>query len=116
MKIRDVVHITDGEFICCESEGLYDIKKAFCSDLMSDVLAYADEEVLLVTALVNNQVIRTAEMMDLKAILFVQNKIPSEEVVGLAQLNKICLIRTRLSAYEAVGRLFSGGLLGIEIV
>lgn len=48
------------------------------SDMMSDVLAYVKDQAVLLTGLVNSQVIRTAEMMDMRCIVFVRSKKPNE--------------------------------------
>ena len=59
-----------------DSEVHYD----FSSDMMSDVLAYADEHYALITGLCNPQVVRTAEMLDIVCIIFVRNKIPDSNL------------------------------------
>ena len=43
-----------------------EVKSACASDFMSDVLAYVKDQSLLITGMVNPQVVRTAEMMDMK--------------------------------------------------
>ncbi len=80
------------------------------SDLMSDVLAFAKEKVLLLTGLVNPQVIRTAEMLDIKAIVFVRGKKPTEEMITLAKEKEIMLLSTQKPLYSACGQLYVAGL------
>ncbi len=92
-----------------------DIHTAFGSDLMSDVLAYVEEDTLLITGLTNHQVIRTAEMLDLKAILFVRGKMPCQEVIELAEEKKILLMMTKESLFTVAGILYGEGLRGISI-
>ena len=86
----------------------------YASDLMSDVLAYCDDESVLITGLMNNQVIRTAEMLDLKAIVFVRGKKPNDAVIELAKENEIALIASHHSMYTAAGILFGKGLKGTK--
>ena len=64
-----------------ESLGAVDIHNACGSDLMSDVLAFVKDQSLLLTGLVNPQVVRTAEMMDIIAICFVRGKTPPESLI-----------------------------------
>ena len=82
------------------------------SDMMSDVLAYVKDQAVLLTGLVNAQVIRTAEMMDMICIVFVREKRPTEEMIRLAQDAGIVLMATDKRMYEACGILYSNGLVG----
>jgi predicted transcriptional regulator len=93
-----------------------DYSHAFGSDLMSDVLAFIkNEDTFLVTGLINSQVIRTAEMIDLKLIIFVRGKMPSDEVIQMASENEITLISTNLSLFSVSGILYNSGIKGLEI-
>ena len=78
--------------------------------MMSDVLAYAEDQALLLTGLNNPQAVRTALMLDMSCILFVRGKEPAEEVVSLAKLSHIAVLSTALTMYEASGRLYAAGL------
>ena len=79
---------------------------------MSDVLAYVKDQAVLLTGLVNPQVIRTAVMMDMVCIVFVRSKIPSEEMLSLARESGIVVMTTDKRLYEACGLLYSNGLVG----
>lgn len=90
-------------------------REAACAcgaDLMSDVLAFTKEKTLLLTGLTNVQVIRTAEMSDLVAIVFVRGKRPATDVIQLAEAHGIPLMVSELPLYEACGRLYKQGLPG----
>ncbi len=115
MQIKYVAGILNAEILAFEQGLEHDVVTAFGSDLMSDVLAYVEEDTLLITGLINQQVIRTAEMLDLKAILFVRGKIPCNEVIQLAEEKQIILMMTKESLFTASGILFQHGLRGIKI-
>ena len=90
-------------------------KEADCAcgaDLMSDVLAFTKERALLLTGLTNVQVIRTAEMSDLVAIVFVRGKRPGAELIELAMEKRIPLLVSEHAMFEACGLLFVSGLGG----
>ena len=80
--------------------------------VMSDVLAFVKDQSLLLTGLVNPQVVRTAEMMDIIAICFVRGKTPPESLIELAKEQGIVLLSTKLPMYTACGRLYRKGLEG----
>jgi predicted transcriptional regulator len=88
------------------------VRDAFAADLLSDVLAFAKEGTLLITGIINPQVVRTAEMLELVGILFVRGKMPGEDAIKLAQIKKLPLLSTRYIMFETCGRLFKDGLAG----
>ena len=78
MKISRMQELLDAEVLCCEENLGKHVYSAFGCDLMSDVLAYVTDQAVLLTGLVNPQVIRTALMMDMVCIVFVRSKVPNE--------------------------------------
>ena len=112
MTIREMARLTMAR-VCAGEELLEEqVDSAFSSDMMSDVLAYVKDQAVLLTGLVNPQVIRTAEMMDMRCVVFVRSKNPSEEMVELARDSGIVVMRTGLRMFEACGILYSAGLGG----
>jgi predicted transcriptional regulator len=77
---------------------------------MSDVLCYDVAQGLLITGLTNPQIIRTAEMADVAAILVVRGKVPPPETVDLAEQLDIPMFGTNLIMFETCGRLYAAGL------
>jgi DRTGG domain len=113
MKIRDVVDILSGRIIV-ENHGLdEDVPRGGAADLMSDVLAFGTEGMVLMTGLTNPQVVRTAEMAGINVIVIVRDKTPPPETLELARESGITIINTGYTMYEACGRLFKEGLPGL---
>ena len=110
MQIRDVKNILDAEVLSGEELLDTEVRAACGSDMMSDVLAYVKDQAILLTGLVNPQVIRTAMMMDMHCVVFVRNKKPPAEIVELARDNGIVVLRSACRMYEACGRLYASGL------
>ncbi|MCL2382283.1 MAG: hypothetical protein FWC64_11985 [Treponema sp.] len=110
MTIAEAVKILDGQFFCGEDKADSEISAACGADLMSDVMAFVKDKVALLTGLVNPQVIRTAELLDIHCIIFVRGKVPSREVIEMAEDSGITLAGTKLSMYIACGKLYEGGL------
>ena len=84
MKIREIAVLANAKVDCCEELLDNEVHSACGSDMMSDVLAYVKDQGLLITGLVNPQVVRTAEMMDMPCIVFVRGKKPTAEMIELA--------------------------------
>ena len=112
MKVNDIKEILGAEVICRADLLETPVNAACGSDMMSDVLAYVKDQAVLVTGLVNTQVIRTAEMMDMVCIVFVRSKCPTEEMVALARESGMVLLKTDKRMYEACGKLYANGLCG----
>lgn len=115
MQLKDIIDLVECDILCGDTCRDQKFQFAFGSDLMSDVLAYVEEETLLLTGLTNAQVIRTAEMLDLKTIVFVRGKNPSEDVIELASENDIVLLTTKHTMFNAAGILYANGLKGISV-
>lgn len=115
MKINEIQELLCAEILCGREFLSNEVNFAFGSDLMSDVLAYAKEKTVLLTGLTNMQVIRTAEMAELIAIIFVRGKRPDQDLVRLAMENNIVLMLTRDTMYTASGKLYCKGLEGTQI-
>ncbi len=114
MKLSKIKEILEAEVAAGEDLLESEVDSAFGSDLMSDVLAFVNDRVMLLTGLVNPQVVRTAEMMDISAIVFVRGKQPDENVVALAKAKNIVILTTAHTMYVACGRLYAAGLTGDE--
>lgn len=110
MKLKQVQKILEAQSHTGEALLEEEISAACGCDLMSDVLAFASDHILLLTGLVNLQVIRTAEMLDIKGIVFVRGKVPTEDMKKLAEEKQICLLSTNQPLYIACGKLYSKGL------
>ena len=92
----------------------HEIKGGCGADLMSDVLASIQPNAVLLTGLCTPQVVRTAMMADVSAIVFVRGKTPQPETISLAAEEAIPLIMTPYGMFELCGRLFKAGLPSLE--
>ena len=110
MTVKDIKEILDAD-ILAGSDRLDGIVSSACgSDMMSDVLAFVKDHSVLLTGLVNTQIVRTAEMMDMTCIVLVRGKIPDESIISLANERGIVLMTTKYRMYTACGLLYKNGL------
>ena len=112
MTVNDVKSILNASVICVEESLSKEIHTACGADMMSDVLAFAKDQCVLLTGLCNPQVIRTAEMMDISCIVFVRGKLPEEAMIKLAIEKDIPLLSTQHRMFSACGLLYQNGLRG----
>ncbi|MBP3330098.1 MAG: hypothetical protein J6L89_04610 [Clostridia bacterium] len=112
MKVKELTEILEGNVIYGEDFLDREVFTACGSDMMSDVLAFVKEQAVMLTGLVNPQVVRTAEMMDMKCIVFVRGKKPDMAMIELAEEREIPLVATDLEMFTACGKLYEAGLRG----
>jgi predicted transcriptional regulator len=112
VTLNDVKEILEADVLVGNDQLGKSVKTAFAADLMSDVLAFAKPDSLLLTGLTNPQVVRTADILDITAIIMVRGKKPSEETVKLAEELKIPILSTRYILFETSGRLHAKGITG----
>ena len=111
MKIADIVEILEAEVLVGENMLDHVIETACGADLMSDVLAFAKERAALLTGLLNPQVIRTADMMDSRCIVFVRGKEPDAAMIELAKDREIAILTTKYCMFSSCGKLYGAGLI-----
>lgn len=114
MTLKEIQDLLDAELICGEACLDVEIAVAGGSDLMSDVLAYGEPGLLLLTGLTNVQTVRTADIIDASAVVYVRGKKPENMAVKLALEKNIPLLSTRHLMYKACGLLYGRGLPGVE--
>ena len=112
MTIREVVKLLDAEILCGEDRLDTEIHTACGSDMMSDVLAYVKDQAVLLAGLVNIQVVRTADMMDMVCIVFVRGKEPDADMIALAKRRGMVLLKTQHRMFTSCGLLWENGLRG----
>jgi hypothetical protein len=116
MKLRDILETLSARILVDHQSLDEEIPMGGAADLMSDVLAFGSEGMVLMTGLTNPQVVRTAEMAGINVVIFVRDKTPPPETLELAEDSGITLLVTGYTMYEACGRLYKAGLPGLGLV
>lgn len=112
MQLHEIQTILKAAVLSGEDALDQEVLSACGSDFMSDVLAYVKNQAVLLTGLVNPQVIRTADMVDMKCVVFVRGKQPGPEILSLARERGIVVMTSPKRLYEACGLLYAHGLRG----
>ena len=115
MTIADMVRVLNARVLRGGDKLDTPVYTACCSDLMSDVLAFVDEKTVLITGLTNPHVIRTSEMLDLKCLVFVRGKVPTDDILDSAEEQGLVVITTKATAFSACGLLYEEGLRGVPV-
>lgn len=114
MKLKEIKELLQAEVVCGEDHLETEIEVAGASDLMSDVLALGKPGMLLITGLANVQSVRTADIIEAKAIIYVRGKKPDQEGIALAEKKGIPLLTTNYLMYQACGLLYQRGIKSVK--
>ncbi len=115
MNVRELISLVKGQLLVPEADLEHLISGGCGADLMSDVLASLQQPGgVLLTGLCNPQIVRTAVMADLAAIVLVRGKTPPPATLDLAIQEQIPLITTPFGMFESCGRLQMAGLTSLE--
>ena len=106
LNLKDIQDMLQAKVLTCVNKDDLVVNCVKASDLMSDVLASCEKDDLLITGLSNMQTIRTAEVVDIGAIVFVRGKQPSEQMIQIAENSSIPLLSTKPLMFEACGILY----------
>ncbi|MEW6441149.1 MAG: DRTGG domain-containing protein [bacterium] len=115
MKLGDIIRVLEGTLITDKADLDTEIRCACGADLMSDVLTHTRRGALLLTGLTNPQVVRTAEVADIAAIVFVRGKKPPPETIAMAREKRIPLIAAPYTMFEMCGRLYEAGMASCDL-
>ena len=114
MKLSDIVKALDATVLACEDRIDINVETCGASDLMSDILAALSEGCILLTGLTTVQVVRTAMVAGVGAVVFVRGKVPPREVIDLANSEGLPLISSPYSMFVSSGRLHACNLTGLD--
>ena len=112
MKLSKVIELIGCDVLSLKRDDDPDVSVVLGSDMMSDVLAFAEPGALLVTGLVNSQSVRTADIADAVAIIYVRGKRPDRQTVSLAEEMNIPVLTSDKGLFEVCGILYAAGLKG----
>lgn len=110
MKLREINNLLEGRILTSNPDYNLELHSAFCSDMMSHVLTYANDKSILITAMYNPQVLKTADIIGVECIIFIGLNDPDPSMIKLADSLGITIIHSRFSMYVTCGVLFSNGV------
>ena len=115
MNVGELLQAINGKLLVPDVDLKRQVRGGCGADLMSDVLASIQQpDGVLVTGLCNPQVVRTAAMADMAAIVLVRGKKPPSETVELAAREGLPLISTPFGMFDICGKLYQTGMASLE--
>ena len=110
MKLTEALEIIQAKALTpFDIDGL-EVEKVGAADLLSDVLAFSKPGFLLLTGQLSVQTLKTAQISEAVAVVFVRGKIPEKEIIKYAVENELPLFSTEKLLFETCGLLFENQL------
>ena len=83
-----------------------DIKSAYSSDLLSDVMGNAKSGQLWITMQTHKNVASIAALKDVPAVVIVRNAVPDEDMLEFAKDNDVCVLSSSEPTFIVCGKLY----------
>lgn len=107
MKVSELVE-KHGLTVFSGFDGLEnEITGGYVSDLLSDVMGFADEGQVWITLQTHQNVMAIASLKDLAAVVLVKGLIPDDDTLKHSEEESIPLLGTHFGTFEMAGRLFN---------
>lgn len=101
MTILDAAGVLNAKVLVKGESAEVDFRHVVASDLMSDVLLVDEEDILLLTSLASDQVVRTAQIIGAVGVIVVNGKSLPSSICDVAEDLGITLARCDQSKYDA---------------
>lgn len=107
MRLKEVVEKLELKVFVGEELLDREISWAYCSDLLSDVMGFAQESQLWITLQTHKNIVGVASLKDLGAIILVKNFEPTPDTIALAQEEGIPILGSPLNSFDLCGELYT---------
>jgi hypothetical protein len=112
MRLSEIAEALELEIRSAAESLDTEVRGGYASDLMSDVIANAEEGYLWVTLQVHVNIVAVAAMKELAGVILVNGREPQEDTVAKGKEKNVPLLVSRLPAFELIGRLYRLGIPG----
>ena len=107
MKVFELAQML-GLTVHCGEGGLNrEIRGAYASDLLSDVMGFAKEGALWITLQTHRNVMAIASLKDLAAVILVKDFVPDKDMAEAADQENIPVLSSSLPSYELCGMIYN---------
>ncbi len=110
MKLQEIIDSLSLKVETPSADLSREVKGAYVSDMLSDVMGNSKEGFLWITIQVHLNIVAVASLKELAGIILVNNRGPAEDTLKKAIEENIPVMTTPLPAFDLAGRLYSLGL------
>ncbi len=112
MKLNEIIEKLELEVKTGGNNLDVEVTKGYASDLLSDVMANAQEGDIWITMQTHQNIVAVAVLKTLAAIILVNNRNPEAETTKKAIEENLPILTSNLTTFELIGRLYQLGITG----
>jgi len=112
MTLEEIKNLLFCQVLTHDADLSVEVDTVLASDGMSEILAFHRPGALMITGLTNIQSVRTADIADVRAIVYIRGKRVNEKAMDLARQKKIPVLTTKLGMFDVCGILREHGMKG----
>ena len=106
MTVRELVEKMNLTVFCGQEKLDNEIKGGYVSDLLSDVMGFAQEGNVWVTLQTHKNVIAIASLKELACVVLVKGNQPDEDMLEQAKEEEIPVLGTSAQTFETAGTIY----------
>lgn len=106
MTVKELIEKMNLTVFCGENNLETEIKGGYVSDLLSDVMGFAQEGQAWVTLQTHKNVIAIASLKELACVLLVKGSKPDDDMLEQAREEDIPVLGTTEQTFETAGRIY----------
>lgn len=112
VTLADLADRLGGRLVAASHLAARVVRGGYASDLLSDVMAHADEGDAWVTMQKHINIVAVAQLKNLAVIVIVNDRQPDADTLARAASEDVAVILTPRSAFDAAGTLYELGIRG----
>ena len=106
MKLSGLVEELSLEVKTCKDGLVNEVKGAYVSDLLSDVMGNSNDGDVWITLQTHMNIIAVAGLKNLSGIIIVGNRPVQDEILQKAESENVTILVTPLTTFETAGKLY----------
>jgi hypothetical protein len=112
MTVAELADLVDGTLLGPAPDAGRDVRGGYASDLLSDVMANAQDGDVWITMQKHVNTVAVAQLKNLSGIVIVNGRQPEPDMASRAAEHRIAVVTTPLAAFDVAGRLYEAGIRG----
>ena len=112
MTVTELARLVGGTIAGPAGAGPQEVRGGYASDLLSDVMANAQDGDAWITMQRHVNTVAVAQLKNLAGIVIVNGRQPEADMAARAAEHGVAIVTTPLPAFDAAGRLYAAGLRG----
>ncbi len=106
MTVKELVEKLNLTVFCAEDNMNTEIQGGYVSDLLSDVMGFAQEGNVWVTLQTHKNVIAIASLKELACVILVKGNQPDEDMLAQAKEEDIPVLGSSEQTFEVAGKIY----------